>query len=430
MRILFAVTLAAAFFVAACTTPAPQPADSLPPPTTAVPPPTEPPPPSWEQVGVIGGGGGVTLIGPNRVVVHDGLLYITEFGGGRILVLDEAGELVAEHAGGGTEIGQLAGPTGLDLDEAGFMYVGESGTSRVQVFSPDGEPVAVWGQFGVDPGEFGSAMGVAINERLGRVYVADHVNSRIHVYDMLGGLLFMFPRDGDFTHIGDEPDQMWLPIGVGIAGDDTVLVVDSGNQRVQRFTSDGGIVALYPTAPISDPQTIHVEDDGSFWVSGVADGEVGFFDPDGTFRFTLPQPAEGFRAPHGVFTAGTTLWVADTGNNVVRVYEFGVSSSDIPPVAGGLPTPPSNLPPDVRVEMFSFGYTPPTVTIPVGQTVEWANASATPHTATLAGTFDSGPIDPDDAFAYTFNTPGTFSYFCTIHGAALQSGVVVVEPAG
>ncbi|MBI3542895.1 MAG: cupredoxin domain-containing protein, partial [Deltaproteobacteria bacterium] len=63
----------------------------------------------------------------------------------------------------------------------------------------------------------------------------------------------------------------------------------------------------------------------------------------------------------------------------------------------------------------------------VGTTVMWVNSDSMPHTATATdGSFDSGTIAPGGNFMFTFNTPGTFPYFCSIHGAQSMSGTIVV----
>lgn len=42
------------------------------------------------------------------------------------------------------------------------------------------------------------------------------------------------------------------------------------------------------------------------------------------------------------------------------------------------------------------------------------------------GLFQSGVLRPGDEFSFTFNTPGTFPFFCTTH--KIEQGAVVVEP--
>lgn len=387
----------------------------------------------YEQVLVLGDGDGIEFLGPNHLALDtEDNLYVTEFGGGRVFVFSPEGELLHQFAGAGDEVGELNGPTGIAVDADGLIYIGESGTSRVQVFSPDGDPIAVWGKFGVGPGEFGSAMGIGISEELGRVYVADHVNSRIHVYTKEGELLFMFPRGGDYTQIGDEPDQMWLPIGVDLAADGTVYVVDTGNRRVQKYTPDGEIIDVLSSLPVVAPQVLSVEDDGSYWLTGPNDSEIVHFSASGEVLATLIPPDGGFSSPHGTETASDgTVWVADSGNGVVRAYRVSetpltasVSTSTTTTSTTLAPGPP----PAVEIDMINFGYEPSSVTIKVGDTVRWVNPTSIQHTATLDGLFDSGPVGQGESFTYTFETAGTFHYLCSIHGAALQSGTITVEP--
>lgn len=64
----------------------------------------------------------------------------------------------------------------------------------------------------------------------------------------------------------------------------------------------------------------------------------------------------------------------------------------------------------------------PTQLLPRGSTITWINEDQTFHTVTsgdpLTGPdtrFDSGILSPGTRFSWMFGTPGTFSYFCTIH---------------
>jgi len=90
-------------------------------------------------------------------------------------------------------------------------------------------------------------------------------------------------------------------------------------------------------------------------------------------------------------------------------------------------------------------YTPDTVRVEVGQTVRWKNTSVVMHTVTAdpdeaindesvtlpeeASTFDSGELDPEETFEYTFDVAGTYRYFCIPHEATKMYGTVIVEPA-
>lgn len=77
-----------------------------------------------------------------------------------------------------------------------------------------------------------------------------------------------------------------------------------------------------------------------------------------------------------------------------------------------------------------FIFSPTTLTIKVGTTVTWTNASQAPHTVTSddGTTFDSGsrtPIAPDASFTFTFTRAGTFHYHCAIH--PFMTAIIVVQ---
>lgn len=69
----------------------------------------------------------------------------------------------------------------------------------------------------------------------------------------------------------------------------------------------------------------------------------------------------------------------------------------------------------VTIQMLK--YSPATIEITKGGSVEWVNNDLTPHTVTSqdTGNFDSGSIEPGASWSYTFSQPGTFQYFCTFH---------------
>ena len=93
------------------------------------------------------------------------------------------------------------------------------------------------------------------------------------------------------------------------------------------------------------------------------------------------------------------------------------------PAAGGDNAPASA----VQVTIQDFAYTPATVTIKVGQSVTWTNEDPSPHTATARDreVLQSGTLKQGESFTQTFDTPGTYEYFCEFH--ANMKGVIIVE---
>jgi len=82
------------------------------------------------------------------------------------------------------------------------------------------------------------------------------------------------------------------------------------------------------------------------------------------------------------------------------------------------------------VDVVDFAYEPQTITIHVGDTVQWNNADDVDHTATSV---DGAPAAFDVYLAagawgsFTFETAGTYDYFCVPHPT--MTGIIVVEPA-
>jgi plastocyanin len=80
----------------------------------------------------------------------------------------------------------------------------------------------------------------------------------------------------------------------------------------------------------------------------------------------------------------------------------------------------------ITIDNFSFG--PQILTVAPGTTVTWINHDEEPHTVVNAGNprqFKSGALDTDDKFTFTFDKPGTYEYFCSIHPH--MTGTVVVK---
>jgi plastocyanin len=69
---------------------------------------------------------------------------------------------------------------------------------------------------------------------------------------------------------------------------------------------------------------------------------------------------------------------------------------------------------EVRIDNFSF--IPQELTVAAGTKVTWVNRDDIPHTVrSTEDKFKSKALDTDDQFAFTFDTPGTYEYYCSVH---------------
>ena len=77
----------------------------------------------------------------------------------------------------------------------------------------------------------------------------------------------------------------------------------------------------------------------------------------------------------------------------------------------------SVAPASAHVTLQDMKYSPETIEIKKGGTIEWDNKDLTPHTVTSEtdGELNSGSIEADASWSHTFSHAGTFSYYCEYH---------------
>ncbi len=79
-------------------------------------------------------------------------------------------------------------------------------------------------------------------------------------------------------------------------------------------------------------------------------------------------------------------------------------------------------------------YVPASLTVEGNTTVTWTDYDEVSHTVTsTGGLFDSGPIEQNQTFNYTFADMGTYPYGCTLNASTRRTpmqGVVIVVPGG
>ena len=94
----------------------------------------------------------------------------------------------------------------------------------------------------------------------------------------------------------------------------------------------------------------------------------------------------------------------------------------------------NNVAATVNPSGFGFQFT--NIKIKVGTTITWTNVSAAPHTVTGQGTSDAkfntgspiltqGDAGAASVFTFTFTTPGTYDYYCTLHPSMVAQITVV-----
>ena len=135
----------------------------------------------------------------------------------------------------------------------------------------------------------------------------------------------------------------------------------------------------------------------------------------------------------GVISLGAGGYIAYAGGRI-RHREFRNESppKELPNQAVGetaraAPPGGSTARAAAQVTIEALKYSPETIEIIKGETVEWVNNDLTPHTVTSqsADIFNSDSIEPEASWSHAFSQPGTFPYYCAFHTE--MKGTVIVK---
>ncbi|MCL1863291.1 MAG: stalk domain-containing protein [Defluviitaleaceae bacterium] len=238
---------------------------------------------------------------PTAGVAIDGAMFIADSGNHIIRRIENnnVSTFATETGESGGDSDMLYLPTALAVATCGSIYFTDTLNHVVRRIGTDGNVTTVAGV----PGEYGyhngtdalfnSPMGIAVAEN-GMIFVADTGNHLIRVIENGSVRTFAgtFRTSPDFDNepYGDFADgfnaAFNLPVGLALWGNN-LIVADSANHRIRVIMPTGETVTLagtgYPDAT-----------DGAANVAA-------------------------FHLPRGVYVLGDLLYIADTGNNLIRV---------------------------------------------------------------------------------------------------------------
>lgn len=193
--------------------------------------------------------------GPNGVAVDQaGNVYVVDTHNARIQKFTSDGVFIAKWGSAGTGDGQFDWPVGIAVDAAGNVYVTDRGNDRIQKFSSDGAFITKWGSFGTGDGQFGNPNNVGYTQYLagiavdsaGYVYVTDYPNYRVQKFTSNGVFVAKWGSFGTGNgQFGGTQIGAVGPEGIAVDQAGFVYVTDAGNNRNQKFTSDGVYVTQW-----------------------------------------------------------------------------------------------------------------------------------------------------------------------------------------
>ena len=194
-----------------------------------------------------------TSSGPRGIAIDStGNLYVASFNTNSIQKFTTVGGLI-------TQWGTSGNPYGVAVDTSGNVYVACNGAGTIQKYTPTGGLITQWST----PGPTGIAIDSANN-----VYVACSTDL-IQKFTSTGGLITQFGSGGSGS------GQFNGPTGVAVNTFNIIYVVDSGNNRVEKFGYDtplpGWTINLFNTTGLV--QTNVTDSNGNFNFGNLLPGQ-------------------------------------------------------------------------------------------------------------------------------------------------------------
>ena len=146
----------------------------------------------------------------------------------------------------------------------------------------------IWGE-GAALGHFQMPRDIEVGPD-GSIYVVDSGNDRIQKFAADGRFVAAWGKESSIDDEAGTPQGFFEPWGLAVASDGAIYVADTWNHRIQKLDSEGNLT--------------------SFW--GLY-GQYGPDDPLGQSAFYGPRDA--------AIGPGGRIYVADTGNKRVQVFE-------------------------------------------------------------------------------------------------------------
>lgn len=251
-----------------------------------------------------------------------GRLWVADWGNRRVQIFSP------DFKSAKTLEADLDGPCGVAMDSRGYMYVSEIRNNRISKFDKNGEFVEHIGGYGRKDGTFKEPRGIAVDAD-DCVYVADTRNDRIQKFDRNGKFLFKIVYR-------DKRERFESPRWVARDGSGSgIYAVYPRVNKVVRFDSDGNWVSEFGARGsqpgfFDEPRCVAVDYRGMVYVSDYGNDRIQRFESDGRFAEIIGialqkgKKATGALAkPEGVaFDRFGNLFVSDADNNRIQCFDL------------------------------------------------------------------------------------------------------------
>ena len=247
-----------------------------------------------------------------------------------------AGDGIAGVRDGRAGSARFSDPFGVAMGRDGSIFVSDS--HRVRRISANGEVSTVAGTVeGYSDGpaqqaRFNTPSAIAVGHD-GTIYVADTANNAIRRLAVDGTVSTVAGGRGAGYRDGAGTDALFNgPIGVAVDSGGRVFVADAYNDRVRAIGPDGTVATVAGSgrrgildgsaldAQFDTPSGVAVDSHGALYVADTGNGVVRIVSPDGVVSTAGPPPPFGLIRPVGIAVDDTgTVFVTDDRGRIVEI---------------------------------------------------------------------------------------------------------------
>lgn len=166
--------------------------------------------------------------------------------------------------------------------------------------------------------------GIAFDQRSRTLYVVNTGEHKIVVFDLDGSRVRSFPDRENATQ------SLNFPIFVAVSQSGDVFVNDALNFQIKRFSADGSLIGSFGfegDAPgaFARPKGIALDSEDHVYVVDNLFDNFQVFDNQGSALLAVGSAGQArgeFWSPAGIDIVADTLFIADTFNNRIQMFQY------------------------------------------------------------------------------------------------------------
>jgi DNA-binding beta-propeller fold protein YncE len=270
----------------------------------------------------LGGGEGLAVLSNGSVVLTGSA------GGHTTFTRNEKGEFESPKGDSNLKVEATEKEKGKGITE--YLLIDATAGTSTRFTQPPGTQLttpAFLNQFGAEAAQLSHPLSDSVDAS-GNVWVTDNGNNRIEKFSPGGALVAAY---GSY---GSGSGQFSGPWGIAVnQSNGNVYVTDQANYRVEELSSSGSFIRSFGSQGTGNGQFstlagVAVDSSGNVWVADYGNNRIQEFNEKGEYKQKFGSEGTGnsqFKGPLNIAFSGGNLYVTDYGNN--RVQEFSTAGA-------------------------------------------------------------------------------------------------------